>query len=159
MIDSPCSRSADILAVAHHRSGGDSGLDSHLANCTACRDLLAVDAALRGAAAAFAPALPSPAALRFRAERRRADLARARALAPLRLWKATAAVAFGGTLVWLGSALAPAARLFVPGSAPAISGTGGVGATGATGASLALFALIALGALAGLWLNAVEGAE
>lgn len=165
MTESTCPHAADVLAAARHREGPEgpggpeAGLSRHLASCASCRDLVAVDATLRGAAAALAPALPAPAALRFRAERRRAELARARALAPLRIWRATAAVAFAGTLVWLGGALAPAARLFDPGTTTAIREVGGPGAGGASGANLALFALLALGALAGLWLNTVEGVD
>lgn len=153
MTDSPCPHSPVALAAAHARLARNPELDRHLASCPACRDALAVDSALRGAAEALAPELPSPAALRFRAERRRGELARARALAPVRLWTATAAVALTGTLAFLGRDLAPVARLFAAGVAPPPE------APTAAGAGLALFALLTLAALAGVWLSAVEGPE
>lgn len=162
MTESTCPHAAAVLAAARRRQGPsdpEAELSGHLADCASCRELLAVDSVLRDAAAALAPELPAPALLRFRAERRRAEIARARALAPLRIWKATAALALTGALVWLGSALAPAARLFAPEAAVALREVGASGAGGASGARLALFALLALGALAGLWLNAVDGEE
>lgn len=151
MTDSPCPRSPAVLAAARAQPNHDAELDRHLASCAACRDALAVESALRRAAAAIAPELPSPAALRFRAERRRVELARGRALAPLRFWTAMAAAALAGTLALLGRDLAPLARFLAAGvaSSPGAS----------TGAGLALFALLSLAALAGLWLSVVEGPE
>ena len=149
MIDPECP-DASALRAASPDAALAAGLAQHLARCPRCRDFAAAEAALQRAARRLAPALPSPALLRFRAERRRLELAQARVVAPLRLWRAIATVAGVAGLAWISRPLAGSASRFFP----ALDGPGSAGT-----ASLALFALLALAALLGLWLNAVEAPE
>jgi hypothetical protein len=124
MSDRPCDRTETLLAAA--RTGpAPADLAPHAASCAACGQALAIEAALRSAAASLAsPAatgvrLVPPGALLFRARQRELQERAARAARPV-VWARRAALACGAAVAaWFASALLPAGQQLTGALAPA----------------------------------------
>jgi hypothetical protein len=96
-----CDHESDLLAAL--RAGGlDDARRRHAASCAVCSAALAAESALRELAAglaAGAPPLPAAAAVRLRGRLRARAEAEARALRPLAVWQAVAALIAGAGLL------------------------------------------------------------
>lgn len=152
MSDRPCDRTETLLAAA--RTGAAVvDLARHAASCAACGQALAIEAALRAAAAPLASEaasgarLATPGALLFRARHREFQARAARAARPI-AWARRAALACGTAVAaWFASALLPAGQqltgALAPSNAPSAMGLALLAIVAVLGAALVVTDLCA----------------